>query len=67
MGAEIVFQSGMLIAVGLNWLNYIKYGSLIEIVVGSNFVQIISLVVIVVKYLFPHPDSMGSSTKTPKL
>lgn len=52
MAAMILFQMGLTIAIGKGCLDFEKYSVLISLVVGENFLQIIGMCIIVVKFLF---------------
>lgn len=64
----ILFQGWIVVGVGLKWFDFSKYDSLIKLVVGENFLQIVGISLIVVKFLFPNtpmPDGKNTGGKTP--
>ena len=60
--ALVLFQIGLTIAIGLHLLEFTDYKLVIEIVVGSNFVQIIGLITIVLTFLFSEASKLKDET-----
>jgi len=52
VGGMIIFQSGLLVAVGLDYLDFSKYEWLLPALLVQNLGQVIGLAVYAVKYLF---------------
>lgn len=52
---SLVFQFAITFVVGMDWLNFEKYPWFLPLVVTENFIQIIGLAIIVVKFLFNEP------------
>jgi hypothetical protein len=52
IGASLAFQIAITIAVGLGYLNYKEYKWFLPIVVSENFIQILGLAAIVLKWIF---------------
>ncbi len=55
--ALIAFQIIITSLVGLNILNFEKYPLFLPLVISENFIQIIGLALIVVKFLFSNPKN----------
>jgi hypothetical protein len=53
--AMLAFQMFITTAVGLGWMDFSKYEWFINLILGENFVQVVGMGYIVVKYLFPQP------------
>jgi hypothetical protein len=49
---SLVFQISITVLVGLNLLNYTEYKWFLPIVVSENFIQILGLAAIVLKWIF---------------
>jgi len=49
----ILFHSGVALAVGLGHLNYENHHSILLTIIAEDFLQILGMVYIVVKFLFP--------------
>lgn len=58
--ASLAFQIGITIAVGLKLLDFTQYRWFLPIVASENFIQIVGLALIVLKWLFS-----GSTPKNP--
>jgi hypothetical protein len=52
---SLIFQFSITFVVGMDWLNFEKYPWFLPLVVTENFIQIIGLAIIVVKFLFNEP------------
>ena len=55
----IIFQFFVTIAVGLGWMNFLEYKTLLGLVLGENFLQIVGMCVIVVTFLFPRNEKVS--------
>lgn len=49
----LLFQMYLTIAIGKGWLVFKDYQYLISLIVGENFLQIVSMCIMVVAFLFP--------------
>jgi hypothetical protein len=52
IGVSLAFQIIVTVLVGLNILNYTSYKWFLPIVTGENFIQIVALAAIVLRWLF---------------
>lgn len=53
----LAFQLALVIFVGKGWLNFQPYRDVLDLVIGTTFLQVIGMCVVVVKFLFPNrPD-----------
>lgn len=66
----LIFQFTLVVLVGLKKLSFTENKNLVEIVCSGNFLQVIGLVYIVVRFLFPssqpspQPSSVSAKTET---
>lgn len=68
IGGMILFQSGLLLLVGLGWLDFTPYDWLLPVLLVQNFGQIVGLALYAVRYLFSDisdqiPVSAGNMTE----
>lgn len=49
----LVFQGCLIVVIGLGWLKYLGYQSVVSIYLGESVVQIFGLGIIILKFLFP--------------
>ena len=49
----LVFQAFLIIVIGLGWLDYISYQSVVSVYLGESVIQVFGLGIIVLKFLFP--------------
>lgn len=59
VGGMLLFQSGLLIFVGVGWLDFQKYEWLLPALLVQNLGQVIGLAVFAVKYLFSDISEQG--------
>jgi hypothetical protein len=52
LGGMLIYNALIVIAIGCNWISF-KSTTVTSIVIGQNFVEVIGLVTIVLKALFP--------------
>lgn len=64
IGATLLFQVWLTIAVGLKWYDFKDYAWFLPLVVTENFAQVIGLALIVVNFLF-NKESMEVWWKPP--
>lgn len=49
----LVFQGLLIIIIGLGWLDYLHYQSVVSVYLGESVIQVFGLGIIVLKFLFP--------------
>lgn len=53
--AMILFQALVTASIGFKWVDFTQYKTLINLIIGQNFAQIVGMGVIVAKFLFSDP------------
>ena len=53
LAVMISFQIGLTIAIGRKWLSFMEYQYVLGLIVGENFLQVVSMCIMVVAFLFP--------------
>ena len=59
IAALLLFHIGLTIGIGVGVLDFSKYQWFLPLVIVENFAQIITLAVVVVKFLFSEPKRQG--------
>jgi hypothetical protein len=49
----IIFHIALTVAVGLGWLDFLEYQWLIPLITVENFLQIVGMGYVVVRFLYP--------------
>lgn len=61
----IIFHVGITLGVGLGWLDFLEYQWLVPLITVENFLQIVGMGYVVVRFLYPSDLSQATTLPAP--